>query len=88
MESRLPAFAPRFSRTVGLTLEILQDPRLAEDLSAGLADLAGQFAPGVSERIYVRIPLGSGWLEGWFVPQVREFEPIAWIPPADAAEAA
>lgn len=85
MESGLPNLAPAFSRTVGITLEILRDPDLAEELNSGLADLAIQFEPAVADRIYVRIPMGTGWLEGWFAPRERELEPIAWIPPAEAA---
>ncbi len=85
MNLRLPALAPRFSRTVGITLEILQHEPLAEALNEGLAELAGQFSGPLDERVYVRIPMCGGWLEGWYVPESRELEPIAFNPPALAA---
>lgn len=85
MDARLPALAPRFSRSVGITLEILQHQPFAEALNEGLAELAGQFSDRLWERVYVRIALGDGWLEGWYVPGSRELEPIALIPPANAA---
>lgn len=78
MDLRLPALAPRFSRTVGITLEILQHRPLAEALHEGLAELASQFDDRLTDRVYVRLPLGGGWLEGWYAPATRELEPIAF----------
>lgn len=83
MDARLPALAPRFSRAIGITLEILGHQPLAEALNEGLAELAEQFSERLSERVYVRIPLGDGWLEGWYVPKSRELEPIAFAPRLD-----
>ncbi len=80
MESRLPELGTGFSRTVGLTVEILRQAALAASLSDGIAELASQFGPDVGDRVYVRIPIGEGWLEGWYAPIERELEPIAWVP--------
>lgn len=85
MDCRLPPLAPRWSKTVRVTLDILRQRPLAEALSEGLADLAAQFEADPADRIYVRIPIGSGWLEGWYSPRERELEPIAWQSPSDAA---
>ncbi|MBM3269537.1 MAG: hypothetical protein FJZ01_18055 [Candidatus Sericytochromatia bacterium] len=85
MEASLPALRSSFSRTVGLTVEILRQQELAEALNRGIADLAAEFGPAVADRVYVRIPLGEGWLEGWYEPSEREFEPIAWMPPTSRA---
>jgi hypothetical protein len=85
MDDRLPPLAPPISRQVGLTLEILRQPTLALELHRGLAELADQLSADLDERVYVRIRLGSAWLEGWYVARTREIEPIALIRPVEAA---
>jgi hypothetical protein len=80
----LPALQPAFSRAARLTVELLRAAPLADALGRGLADLAGQYGPEVGDRVYVRVPIGDSWLEGWYSPGERELEPIGWGDPATA----
>lgn len=66
-------------------MEILRQRPLAEALHQSLGELASQFDERLTDRVYVRLPLGRGFLEGWYVPASRELEPIAFIHPADVA---
>lgn len=78
MERDLPALDPSFRNSLGVTLEILRQRPLAEALSSGLSRLAEQYANGPAERVFVRMPLGTGVLEAWYSPGNQELEPLSW----------